>query len=106
LDEEVERHAVGLDDFKTSLARKVDLGIRIELLFQAIWRWNPEGCSVRFAVDGHLFCTGSQRAEEYVLPHGSDVEMIPSLVLRANDKEFEDRLLIAIDDVLQQQQSA
>ncbi|HXP45090.1 MAG TPA: hypothetical protein VN833_32890 [Candidatus Acidoferrales bacterium] len=96
--QEDERLATALMEFKTFLTRRIDLEVRIELYVDTSWQSNLDGCSLQFKVDHQLFLL-AQRADHcelFLRSQGNDV-----LLAKLSDNEqFQDRLLVAIDDAL------
>jgi hypothetical protein len=60
---------------------------------------SPEGRSIQFAVDEHPFLL-RQTSAGITLSHSVDGQEV-DLAALADDTEFQDRLLVAIDDALQ-----
>ena len=100
IDEEAEKHSVALQDFQTFLARKIKLEVRFELFHETVWQSNAEGCSLQFSVDERQFLL-VQSGGQCELYRRSGRKTTPLVVLPDNET-FEDRLLIAIDDALQE----
>jgi hypothetical protein len=68
------------------------------LFSETVWQWTPQGCSLQFTVDEQHFVL-AQWGSEFALFR--QPQEIPLLMLTDN-AEFQDRLLIAIDDALHQ----
>lgn len=103
INEEDEKHAVALDQFKLFLARRIELQIRFELFSQTVWQGGPEGCSLQFTVDNQRYLL-AEKGKKYELLRQTDAEKIVLAVLE-DDTEFQDRVLIAIDDAIRKEQS-
>ena len=72
---------------------KLALEVRLELFSERVWQWTPQGCSLQFTVDEQHFVL-AQRGSEFAMFR--QPQEIPLLML-ADNAEFQDRLLIAID---------
>jgi hypothetical protein len=90
------QRAEAIEEFKLFLARKIDLNVRFELYSKTEWQWSPDGSSLAFTVDSHRFVLQQIEGGCKILHRveGQDV-LLTSL---ADDGQFEDRLLIPIDD--------
>jgi hypothetical protein len=93
-----ERLAIALMELKTFLTRRIGLEVRIEIYSDTIWQATLEGCSLQFKVDHQLFLLAqwADHCELFLRSQGNDV-----LLAKLSDNEqFQDRLLVAIDDAL------
>jgi hypothetical protein len=99
LNQEEEVRVAGLDEFKRLLTRKLELGVRIELFVGTLWQWSPDGCSLQFSVDERQFVLRQKGVVFEVLRRLQDQDTL--LAVLPDNSEFQDRLLIAIDDALE-----
>lgn len=87
-------------NFEIFVAERIPFRIHRELFESAAWNWDGEAASVEFGVDEHQFrllqiMPGCQLL---LCDRGTQVP----IAFIADDRElFSDRLLIAIDDILQ-----
>ena len=88
-----------IEDFKRFLSRNVRLAVRAELFSDARLSWHPDGRSVQFALDDDVFVL-QQIGLNCRLFHRIQERNIPMVFLVGNS-QFEDRLLVAIDDAIQ-----
>ena len=103
-DEEAEWEPVGLYHFKNFLARRLELEVRMDLFAETVCQWNPDSCSLQFKVDKQRFLL-QQVGERYEVFRRTQGRNAPLMTLVDNE-EFQDRLLIAIDDALQENRKA
>ncbi len=87
-----------LDHFKVEIARLIGIEVRFALFSEIAWNRNTEGCSLQFSVDGNLFVL-RHTALGWELNQHIQGEHVPLTIL-ADDGNFQDHLLIAIDDAL------
>jgi hypothetical protein len=88
-----------IEDFKRFLSRNVQLAVQTELFSDTRSTWHADGRSVQFAVDDDTFVL-QQIGLNCRLFHRIQGRNIPMALLAANS-QFEDRLLVAIDDAIQ-----
>jgi hypothetical protein len=88
-----------ISEFKLFLAKRVQLDVRLELYSEeSEWLYSPDGCSFQFAIDQHTFVLRqSERVCSLLLREGGE-DLAVALI--ADDDQFEDSLLVAIDDAI------
>jgi hypothetical protein len=94
--ENMRRQAI--EGFKVFLAQKIDFVTRTELLWGADYFWQETGPAVRFEVDGRAFVLAKKEDGTCCLNQKDGDSMA---VLLADDKQFEDRLLVAVGSMLE-----
>jgi hypothetical protein len=87
------------EDFRRFLSRNVQVAVQAELFSDTRSTWHPDGRSVQFAVDDDTFVL-QQIGLNCRLFHNIQGRNIPMALLAANS-QFEDQLLVAIDDAIQ-----
>jgi hypothetical protein len=95
-----QKQAEAIRDFTDYLAARVNLAVRIELMFGASYFWNETGPAVRFTIDDQSFLL-MQEGEDcrlFLNVEGDEVELASLL---GDDPSYEDKLLIVIGDVLE-----
>lgn len=95
-----QKQAEAIRDFTDYLAARVNLAVRIELMFGASFFWNETGPAVRFTIDDQSFLL-MQEGEDcrlFLNVEGDEVELASLL---GDDPSYEDKLLIVIGDVLE-----
>ena len=87
-------------DFTDYLAARVNLAVRIELMFGASFFWNETGPAVRFTIDDQSFLLmrDGEDCRLFLNVEGDEVELASLL---GDDPSYEDKLLITIGDVLE-----
>ena len=100
--EAAQRQAI--EDFKVFLAQRIDFTTRTELLLGADYFWQETGPEVRFELDGRLFvlaqgddgiCRLWEETDNAAPDMASGTNLLPG------DSQFEDRLLVALQSMLQ-----
>ena len=95
-----QKQAEAIRDFTDYLAARVNLAVRIELMFGASYFWNETGPAVRFTIDDQSFLL-MQEGEDcrlFLNVEGDEIELASLL---GDDPSYEDQLLIVIGDVLE-----
>jgi hypothetical protein len=95
-----QKQAEAIRDFTDYLAARVNLAVRIELMFGASFFWNETGPAVRFTIDDQSFLL-MQEGDDcrlFLNVEGDEVELASLL---GDDPSYEDKLLIVIGDVLE-----
>ena len=95
-----QKQAEAIRDFTDYLAARVNLAVRIELMFGASYFWNETGPAVRFTIDDQSFLL-MQEGDDcrlFLNVEGDEVELASLL---GDDPSYEDKLLIVIGDVLE-----
>ena len=95
-----QKQAEAIRDFTDYLAARVNLAVRIELMFGASFFWNETGPAVRFTIDDQSFLL-MQEGDDcrlFLNVEGDEVELASLL---GDDPSYEDKLLIMIGDVLE-----
>jgi hypothetical protein len=87
-----------IEDFKVFLAQRIDFITRTELLLGADYFWQETGPAVRFELDGRVFVLAKKEDGTCCLSEKDGESMA---VLLADDKQFEDRLLVAVGSMLE-----
>ena len=104
-DDQLEQeHAKAVNAFNDRLAELMNFSLRVELFFGAKWFWGTGGPSVQFEVDGNCFLLIKDN-ESYQLYVHADGRNKLLITLSDDDKQFADRLLIALGDTLQERGS-
>ena len=95
-----QKQAEAIRDFTDYLAARVNLAVRIELMFGAKFFWNETGPAVRFTIDDQSFLL-MQEGEDCRLFLNVEGDEVRLASLLGNDPSYEDKLLIMIGDVLE-----
>ncbi len=88
--------------FKQYLAARICIDLRLELFIERKWERNAQGCSLQFVVDDYIFLL--QQSGSGCKLFQCNNEQLFSLTLLEDDDQFEDRLLIAIDNAMRSTQ--
>ena len=96
-----EKAASNIEEVKRFLRGKMGLDVWFELLACGEAMWTPEGCSVEFEVDQSRFLL-TQHVNTFRLIERARKHDIPLQVLKNDDDDFADKLLVAIGDALKE----
>ncbi len=90
----------GIENLKVFLAERMDHGTRMELLWEDEYFWDEKGPAVRFRLEDRVFRL-TRGAGQTVLREETQTGVSEVLSLTDEDKQFEDRLLAALGEILE-----
>ena len=99
-----EEVASAINNFKRFLRNKMDLEVWFELVLCSEFARGKEGCSVEFVIDDHHFLV-TQQMDTFRLIQKRPTEDVSLQVLSADHENFGDKLLVAIGDALDREES-
>ena len=94
------KQSEAIERFRIYLAEKIDLWLRAELLLEAEYLWDGKGPAVKFRLEGHAFRL-TRGAGETVLWEETQSGRREIASLTDEDRQFADRLLVALGEVLE-----